>query len=132
MNEYLSKQMISAQIKLKLKSGNSEELLTSLAEVVAECISANNLLMGKQLAVVLENNIYNYAVLFQILQLVTDSFRDVYSIELNLNQLRKNAVDILEKDWPEIKAKIVEELSLSKQINEIFEKNDDRKTENSP
>lgn len=110
------------QIRSKLKSGSTQELLDSLANVIAELINDNNISLEPCLATLYENNIYYYNLISEIFKLISVKLKDVYGIEMDIAQLQKEAEDNLDKAWPEIRKNLADHSSVARQINDIFDK----------
>jgi len=121
----LTKLIKPIEAKAKLRFGSLEELGDSLLEYIESLVnvfSKSNEELEKILDHFYEENLRCCALQALTFQLITEKLKAVYGVDIEIDQLQKEARDTLNNNWPEIKKNALDYVDLSSKINDIFKK----------
>jgi hypothetical protein len=108
-------------IQLQFRVDSPEAFVQSVSTVMTEIINTYNFAMEELLRVLGESQLYHLAISQRTLQLLIARL-DAQGIIVDQEDIRKEANDYVEREWPEIKKKLQEELAAARKVNEIFDK----------
>jgi len=121
-NPKLFKLLSRQEIRPLLKAGNRAELLDSLAQLIAELINNNNASFETAVSDLNEKSSYYFALMGETFKLISVRLKDTYGLEVDIEQLLKQARDNLDKVWPQLKKEAADQLYVTRTINGIFKR----------
>lgn len=101
---------------IKIKYGNMQQLASELARA----INLNNEGIYKFLKVLINEHYKESVFVYVSFRLICDKLEDIYGVNIDFEDIKKTAHELIEKNWDEYLKKAKEISDIEQQIDDIF------------